>query len=80
MNGVYLLSTCTPLGLVQFPLAVSYPQRYKIHGFLYCPCFINHSLGDGHDLLPYAVVSGHAKIQVTIFWLLTMSSISIDFT
>lgn len=47
--------------------------RYKIHGFLYCPCFKNHSLGDGHDLVPYAVVSGHAKVQVTIFWILTMN-------
>jgi len=73
MNGVYLLSTCTLFWLVQFPLAVSYPQRYKIHGFLCCPCFINHSLGDGHDLVPYDVVNSHAKVQVLIFWLLTMS-------
>ena len=73
MNGVYLLSSCTPLWPVQFPLAVSYPQRCKIHGFLYYPCFINHSLGDGHDLVTYDIVSGHAKIQVIIFCLLTMS-------
>jgi hypothetical protein len=73
MNGVYLLSTCTPLWLMQFPLEVSYPPMHKMHGFLYCPYFINHSLGNGHDLVPYAVVNGHAKVQVIIFWLLTMN-------
>jgi hypothetical protein len=35
--------------------------------------FINHSLDNGYNLVPYAVVSGHAKVQVIIFWLLTMS-------
>jgi hypothetical protein len=33
MNIVYLLSTCMPLWLVQFPLAVSYPQDIKYMAF-----------------------------------------------